>query len=120
MPNWKKLITSGSDAQLGSLNVTNTVTAGAFTGSLFGTASQAATASYTLNFGSVNGYYFTQSVATSSWVINHNLSTQTPLVQIYDTSYKAILPQEINNTSSVQTIISFTYNQAGYAVVSSK
>jgi hypothetical protein len=45
MPNWKKLITSGSDASLRSLFVTNAVTAsifsGSFTGSLFGTASWA-------------------------------------------------------------------------------
>ena len=40
MPNWKKLIVSGSDAAL------NTVTAIAFTGSLFGTASYAISASY--------------------------------------------------------------------------
>ncbi len=56
MPNWKKLITSGSDATLNSLFVTNAVTAsrfsGSFTGSLFGTASWAQnsiTASYALN-----------------------------------------------------------------------
>jgi len=45
MPNWKKLITSGSNASLSSLFVTNAVTAsifsGSFTGSLFGTASYA-------------------------------------------------------------------------------
>jgi hypothetical protein len=43
MPNWKKVIVSGSDASLNSLFVTNAVTAsrfsGSFTGSLFGTAS---------------------------------------------------------------------------------
>jgi len=47
MPNWKKLIVSGSDATLRSLNVTNGIT-----GSLFGTASFATfatTASYALN-----------------------------------------------------------------------
>jgi hypothetical protein len=49
MPNWKKLIVSGSDATLKSLNVQNGVT-----GSLFGTASfasNATTASYALNGG---------------------------------------------------------------------
>ena len=55
MPNWKKVITSGSDATLTSV----TATAG-FTGSLFGTssyatnalsASYAITASYALNGG---------------------------------------------------------------------
>ena len=42
MPNWKKVIVSGSDASLNSLNVTAGVT-GSFTGSLTGTAT---TASY--------------------------------------------------------------------------
>ena len=47
MPNWKKVIVSGSDASLTSLNVTNGVT-----GSLFGTSSwanNATSASYALN-----------------------------------------------------------------------
>ena len=43
MPNWKKIITSGSDATLNSLNVTNGIT-----GSLYGSSSYAITASYTL------------------------------------------------------------------------
>lgn len=39
MPNWKKLIVSGSDATLNSLTVTQNISASAFTGSLQGTAS---------------------------------------------------------------------------------
>ena len=49
MPNWRKLIVSGSDATLRSLNVTNGIT-----GSLYGTASFATfatTASFALNGG---------------------------------------------------------------------
>ena len=46
MPNWKKVITSGSDATLNSLTVTSGVT-----GSLFGTSSYAITASYAANGG---------------------------------------------------------------------
>ena len=49
MPNWKKLIVSGSDAALNSLTVTNGIT-----GSLLGTASfanRATSASYALNGG---------------------------------------------------------------------
>lgn len=56
MPNWKKLVVSGSDATLKSLYVNTSVTAsvfsGSFTGSLFGTASWARnslTASYVVN-----------------------------------------------------------------------
>lgn len=43
MPNWRKVIVSGSDASLYSLKVTNGIT-----GSLFGTASHATSASYAL------------------------------------------------------------------------
>ena len=39
MPSWRKVITSGSDASLNSLNVTTDVTASAFTGSFFGDGS---------------------------------------------------------------------------------
>ena len=41
MPNWKKVIVSGSNASLNSLAVTTNITATSFTGSLFGTASWA-------------------------------------------------------------------------------
>ena len=58
MPNWKKVIVSGSNAALNSLNVTTNVVAQSFTGSLLGTssfannatsASFAATASFAQN-----------------------------------------------------------------------
>ena len=39
MPSWKKVITSGSDASLNSLNVTTSVTASSYTGSFFGDGS---------------------------------------------------------------------------------
>lgn len=39
MPNWKKLVVSGSDASLNSLSVTNAVTASFFTGSFTGDGS---------------------------------------------------------------------------------
>ena len=38
MPNWKKIIVSGSDASLNSIQVTNAVTASEFTGSFTGSA----------------------------------------------------------------------------------
>jgi hypothetical protein len=51
MPSWKKVIVSGSDANLNSLGVTTNITAPSFTGSLFGTSSFATTASFALNGG---------------------------------------------------------------------
>ena len=49
MPNWKKVIVSGSDASLNSLNVSNGIT-----GSLFGTASYAISASFASTASYVN------------------------------------------------------------------
>lgn len=50
MPSWKRVVVSGSDATLNSLFVATSVTAsvfsGSFTGSLFGSASYAVTASF--------------------------------------------------------------------------
>ena len=66
MPNWKKVVTSGSDASLNKLTVTNGIT-----GSLFGTASFAVsssfstTASYVLNATSAS-YAATASYAKNS------------------------------------------------------
>jgi len=51
MPNWKKVITSGSDATLNTLTVTNGIT-----GSLEGTASYALTASYTPAISGTDNY----------------------------------------------------------------
>jgi hypothetical protein len=54
MPNWKKLIVSGSNAVLSSLTLSGgitssgAITAPSFTGSLFGTASNAVSSSYAL------------------------------------------------------------------------
>ena len=59
MPNWKKLIVSGSAGNLSSLSVdtsisASTISANQFTGSLYGTASQAVSSSYAATASSVN------------------------------------------------------------------
>jgi hypothetical protein len=46
MPNWKKVIVSGSDASLNSINVATNVVAQSFTGSLLGTSSYAINADF--------------------------------------------------------------------------
>ena len=67
MPNWKKVIVSGSDASLNSLNVVAGVT-----GSLFGTASfaqTANTASYVLNAVSASYALSSSNAATASYIL---------------------------------------------------
>jgi hypothetical protein len=193
MPNWKKVIVSGSDAALNSLNVTNllSVTGSSnltgslnisgsarvlgntgtttfytnadtliFTGSvfisgsiiqtgslnvtsitssLFGTASwaqnsitssyaisalsasYALTASYALNGGGGGGggaFTYHQTASAVTWSVTHNLSTYTPLVQVYDNSYNLITPSNISGSGLNTTQITFAYATTGYAVIS--
>ena len=72
MPNWKKVLVSGSNASLNSLYVTNAVTAsifsGSFTGSLFGTASHAVTSSF-ITASNVFGPFGSNSVISSSFAL---------------------------------------------------
>jgi len=76
MPNWKKVIVSGSNATLNSVNVTTNVVAQSFTGSLQGTSSwavNALTASYAIN--ALTASYaltasFSQNAQTASYVLN--------------------------------------------------
>ena len=81
MPNWKKVIVSGSDATLNSLLVTNAITASIFsgsqfTGSFYGTASwavsssKAITASYAL---------FADSLADNIWIRSYDYTNSTRL-----------------------------------------
>jgi hypothetical protein len=136
MPNWKKVILSGSTASLNSLTVSNGIT-----GSLFGTASYASNGgvtqivagtnvslSPTTGLGAVTinasvtygqGTNTTASFSnTASWVFNHNLSTQYPIIQTYDLNYNQIIPQSITLTSPNTATITFPGNESGYAVAS--
>ena len=224
MPSWKKVIVSGSDASLNSINVATNVVAQSFTGSLFGTASFAVsashailadsssqatsasfaisssfatsasqaqtanTASYVLNAvsasfatsalsasyavtashanfaisssqatsasfvatasfsntstsasfatnaltasyalfaangggggGGGSAATHTQLTASTTWSFNHNLNSQTPLLQVYDLSYEQIIPNEVVSIDAFTSEIRFDYTQAGYAVAS--
>lgn len=146
MPNWKKLIVSGSDASLNSLTVATSVNAQSFTGSLFGTASwaeysttasfvtssnvfgpfgsnsvvsssYALTASFALNV-SDNGFIYTQGSPSDTWTINHSLQTTVPLVQVYDSSYSQIIPSSITALNANVVELTFAYPLTGYAIIS--
>lgn len=81
MPNWKKVIVSGSDAVL------NSVTASA---GFFGTASWASSASHALT-----SYTFATSIGNGSATnigVTHNMGTRDVIVQLYDTTtYETIV-----------------------------
>jgi hypothetical protein len=125
MPNWKKVIVSGSDATVSSLFVTNAVTASVFsgshTGSLFGTSSWAQnsiTASYVANAASFP--YIGTAIISGSLIVTGSIAV---------TGSLSIGNSQFNNTSSITaagtttisslstgSYISAFYN---YAVVSS-
>jgi hypothetical protein len=134
MPNWKKVIVSGSAGSLSSLSVDTFITASIisaneFTGSLYGTASQAVSSSYALtssfatfalSASSAPGttVNFTQTTAAPTWSFTHNLNTQYPIVQVYDATYSQIIPNAIVGTTANTVEIRFDYSQSGYAVAS--
>jgi hypothetical protein len=135
MPNWKKVIVSGSAANLSSLSVDTSITASVisateFTGSLFGTASQAIsssyslyalTASYALNGGGStpgvgSSVLFTQATASTSWVFVHNLGGTYVTTDVYDSSDNIIIPQNITATNENTLTITFGVPTSGHAV----
>lgn len=132
------LYVSGSTTVTNNTTIAGSLTVnGGITGSLHGTssfaitasyapsalsASYALTASYALNGGGGGGgstITHTQLTASTTWSFNHNLNTQTPLLQVYDLNYEQIIPNEIVSIDAFTSEIRFDYTQAGYAVASS-
>jgi hypothetical protein len=96
---------------------------GVHTGSLFGTASQATSASFAtfaLSASFAPGFTVSMSQATAAttWSFTHNLNTRNPIVQVYDTTYSQIIPNQIVGINASQAEIRFDYGQNGYAVAS--
>ena len=66
-----------------------------------------------------SGSNATASFASSTtWTFNHNLNNRTPIIQILDTSYNVMIPENISLTSSNTAIITFPTSEAGYAIAS--
>ena len=87
------------------------------------TSSYAITASYSLyalTASNAPGYtvQFTQSAAAATWSFTHNLNTRNPIVQVYDSSYKQIIPNDIIGTGVNTAEIRFDYATTGYVVMS--
>jgi hypothetical protein len=107
---------SGSAVITGSLLVSGS----GITGSLFGTASYAISASFATYAGNSPGFtvQFSQSIAAATWSFTHNLNTRNPIVQVYDTNYKQIIPNDVVGTGVNTAEVRFDYAQAGYVVMS--
>jgi hypothetical protein len=110
MPNWKKLIVSGSSAHLYNLNVASAVTASYFVGdgsgltNLNATVSEQATVSDTFT-------------STLTKVVNHNFSSKNLIISIYDQNDNQIIPANVNLTNLNSVTITFNQLSTGTVVV---
>ena len=110
MPNWKKLIVSGSSAHLYNLNVASAVTASYFVGdgsgltNLNATVSEQATVSDTFT-------------STLTKVVSHNFSSKNLVISIYDQNDNQIIPANVNLTNLNSVTITFNQLSTGTVVV---
>jgi hypothetical protein len=86
-----------------------------FTGNLTGNLN--GTASYASNFPAYT-VRFTQSVAATTWSFIHSLNTRNPIVQVYGSDFKQLLPNEIVGVDANTVEVRFDYAESGYAVLS--
>lgn len=106
MPNWKKIILSGSSANLNNLYTENAVTASFFKGdgsaitNVSATVAEVATVSDT----------FTNA---SSKEVTHNFGTKNVVVSVYNNSDELILPATIKTTTN--DTVDITFNDFGGA-----
>ena len=114
MPNWKKLIVSGSDASLNSLNVTTNVTAQSFTGSFSGSfTAPGATTQVVYNSGGVlaanSGFVYSGS--------NVGIGTTSPTYKLHVSSSNnndgIAIHYPANNSTLFPFIISSNADSAG-------
>ena len=110
MPNWKKLIVSGSSAHLYNLNVASAVTASYFKGDGSGltnvTTTVAELASITDTF-----------TAATSKVVTHNFDSKNVIVVAYSGDFQ-IIPSSIETTSNNTVTVRFDTPTTGHIVVS--
>jgi hypothetical protein len=68
-------------------------------------------------FSQTYGFVFTQTTPITSWAIAHNGGTENVLVQVYDSTNKVILPDEIEIVDINNITITFAAVQAGKALL---
>jgi hypothetical protein len=53
---------------------------------------------------------------TTSFTFNHNLSTRTPIITVFDSNYNQIIPQNIELTNTASAVITFPTPESGFAI----
>jgi len=110
MPNWKKLIVSGSSANLTNLSVTNAVTASYFKGD--GSALTGITSDISETATIADSFSNQTSVATS-----HNFGTKNVQVAVYDDNDAMIIPDSIVTTDTNTVTTTFDSSTTGRVVI---
>lgn len=110
MPNWKKLIVSGSNANLNSLIVNNAVTASAFTGDGSGLTNITSQVTETATIADT----FTN--ATSK-TVNHNFGTKNVIATVYNSDDQQIIPSTVTTSDDNNLTITFDSSTSGRVVV---
>lgn len=81
-------------------------------------SSSFATFAYSASFAPGFSVSMSQATPALTWSFTHNLNSRNPVVQVYDTTYAQIIPNQIVGINNSTAEIRFTYAQAGYAVFS--
>jgi len=118
---------SFSGSFTGSLNgtaINNLITASATLNVIQFTKGDGSTFNVTINTGSggttaVTGSNITQSFSnTATWTFTHNLGTRVPIITVFDTNYKQIIPQDIELVNTNSATITFPTAESGFAIAS--
>jgi hypothetical protein len=62
-------------------------------------------------------YIHVQSAASTTWNVEHNLSTTTPLIQVYDPEHKMVIPGDITIVDNNNLTIDLGVAMAGRAIL---
>jgi len=108
MPNWKKLVVSGSDAHLSNLTVTRAVTASYFVGDGSNLTN--------VSIASVSTVVDTFSNALTK-VVSHNFNSKNVIVAVYDNNDTQLIPSSVTLTDSNTVTITFGQSTTGKVVV---
>lgn len=140
MPNWKKVIVSGSSANLSNLNVTNNVAASSFSGdgsNLTFNGTDIVSGSSQVNITNLNGYSafsasveasitaqtptstsYRQSITgASSYTVTHSLNETFCQISVFDNNNELTLPASVISVNSNNVSLSFDETFTGTVVV---
>jgi hypothetical protein len=110
MPNWKKIILSGSSANLSNISVDNAVTASYFIGD------GSALTNVNANVAEVATVSDTFTSVTSK-TVTHNFGTKNVLVSVYNNSDQLVLPATTTTTDDNTVDVTFDTATTGRIVV---